>query len=151
MQDVLVQVNAIVRAKPEDTAFARPLQHFPASVSPSQQSEIRNQVLTAIRTQVQPAYVRFAKYLSAEYIPQSRKSPGIAANSDVACSASSGAEDFDAGRMRILELRESAEKALGNNFNLSEFRDAVQASSFMPSDVFEKRVKTWIAQQQKPQ
>jgi uncharacterized protein (DUF885 family) len=47
---------------------------------PQQQAEIRTEVLTAIRTQVQPAYAHFAKYLVADYIPQARKQPGIWAN-----------------------------------------------------------------------
>ena len=82
MQKVLTQVKAITSEKPEDTPFARPLQHFPASISPQQQAEIRTRLLTAIRTQVQPAYAHFANYLAADYIPKARKQPGIWANTD---------------------------------------------------------------------
>lgn len=77
MEKVLAQVNSMVSAKPEDTPFARPLQHFPAGISPRQQAEIRTQVLDAIRTQVQPAYARFAKFLVALYIPKARTDPGL--------------------------------------------------------------------------
>ncbi len=77
MQKVLAQAIAMVSTKPEDTPFARPLQHFPAAIPPAQQAEIRTAVLTAIRTKVQPAYAQFAKYLSTDYIPQARKQPGI--------------------------------------------------------------------------
>lgn len=80
MQKVLVQVNAMASAKPEDTPFAQPLQHFPAGIPPQQQGEIRTAVLTAIRTKVQPAYAHFAKFLSADYIPKARQQPGIWAN-----------------------------------------------------------------------
>jgi len=82
MQKVLAQVNAMTGIKPEGTPFAFPLQHFPSSISPQQQAEIRTALLTTIRTQVQPAYARFAKFLSAEYIPNARKEPGIWANTD---------------------------------------------------------------------
>ena len=80
MQKVLAQVNAMITAKPEDTPFAKPLQHFPANIPLGQQTEIRTAVLTAIRTKVQPAYAHFARYLTADYIPKARKQPGIWAN-----------------------------------------------------------------------
>ncbi len=82
MQKMLAQVNAMVTAKPQDTPFARPLLHFPASISARDQAQIRTVILTAIRTKVQPAYARFAKYLASDYIPKARKDPGIWANKD---------------------------------------------------------------------
>ena len=82
MQKVLAQVNAMVTAKPGDTPFARPLQHFPANIPAQQQAEIRAAVLTAIRTKIQPAYKQFALYLASDYIPKARKDPGIWANKD---------------------------------------------------------------------
>jgi uncharacterized protein (DUF885 family) len=154
MQKVSAQVNALVVAKPEDTPFALPLRRLPANIPPQQQAQIRADVLTAIRTQVQPAYAHFAKYLSAEYIPQIQKETGMQSGvvdgAADACSVSGNARNFDAGQMQILELRGAAEKALGENFNLSAFRDAVKDSSFLPPDVFEKRIQQWIAQQRKP-
>ncbi len=82
MQKVLVQVNALASAKPEETPFASPLQHFPNSISAADRAQIRTAVLTAIRTQVQPAYAHFAKYLAGQYIPHARTQPGIWANTD---------------------------------------------------------------------
>ena len=82
MQKVLAQVNALASAKQEDTPFASPLQHFPASISAADRAQIRTAVLTAIRTKVQPAYAHFAKYLAAQYIPHARTQPGIWANTD---------------------------------------------------------------------
>ncbi len=150
MQKVLSQVNEIVRAQPEDTSFARPLSHFPDGLSPQQQTDIRNQVLTVIRKQVQPAYARFSKYLSTQYIPQANSQPASTGDmSQIACSVATNAQDFDAGRSKILELRAEAEKSLGNNFNLNAFRDQVRASDSMPPDLFEKHIQQWIAQQGK--
>lgn len=82
MRKVLAQVQEMAGTKPEDTPFANPLRHFPASIPPQQQADIRNQVLTAIRTKVLPAYAHFAKYLAVDYIPQARTQPGIWANTD---------------------------------------------------------------------
>jgi uncharacterized protein (DUF885 family) len=82
MEKVLAQVNALASAKPEDTPFASPLQHFPAGISAEDRAQIRAAVLKAIRTQVQPAYAHFAKYLAAQYIPNARKQPGMWATKD---------------------------------------------------------------------
>ncbi|HEY2002247.1 MAG TPA: DUF885 domain-containing protein, partial [Acidobacteriaceae bacterium] len=77
LEKVLVQVNALAEQKPEDSPFALPLKKFPASISQTQQTEIRQQVLKAIAMQVLPAYVRFGRFLSAQYIPHGRTEPGI--------------------------------------------------------------------------
>jgi uncharacterized protein (DUF885 family) len=82
MQKVLVQVNALATGKPEDSPFASPLQRFPAGLSEQDRAQIRTAVLTAIRTQVQPAFAHFAKYLAAQYIPNARKDAGLWANKD---------------------------------------------------------------------
>jgi uncharacterized protein (DUF885 family) len=77
LEKVLVQVNTLARQKPEDSPFALPLKKFPASIPQAQQAEIRQQMLKAIATQVLPAYARFGRFLSAQYIPHGRAEPGI--------------------------------------------------------------------------
>jgi uncharacterized protein (DUF885 family) len=77
MEKVLVQVNAIANQKPEEGPFAQPLKKFPASVSATQQERIKQELLAAIAGQVAPAYVRFGKFLKAQYIPGGRNDPGI--------------------------------------------------------------------------
>jgi uncharacterized protein (DUF885 family) len=77
LEKVLVQVNTLAQQKPEDSPFALPLKKFPASIPATQQEEIRQQMLKAISTQVLPAYVRFGRFLSAQYIPHGRTEPGI--------------------------------------------------------------------------
>jgi uncharacterized protein (DUF885 family) len=77
MEKVLSQVNAIANEKPEDGPFAQPLQKFPASVSATQQARIKQETLAAIAGQVAPAYIRFGKFVKAEYIPGGRNDPGI--------------------------------------------------------------------------
>ena len=77
MEKVLVQVNSIATAKPEDSPFALPLKKFPTSVSPARQAAIRTQLLDVIGKQVLPAYTRFGRFLQAQYIPHGRAEPGI--------------------------------------------------------------------------
>jgi uncharacterized protein (DUF885 family) len=77
LEKALVQVKTLGEQKPEDSPFALPLKKFPSSISAAQQAEIRQQVLKAIVTQVLPAYARFGRFLSAQYIPHGRTEPGI--------------------------------------------------------------------------
>ncbi len=77
MEKVAVQVDTIANEKPEDTPFAAPLKKFPAGISAEQQKEFSAEILDAISKQVQPAYTRFGKYLTAVYIPHGRPEYGI--------------------------------------------------------------------------
>lgn len=77
LEKVLVQVNTIANQKPEDTQFAAPLKKLPASVSAADQQRIRTDLLDAVSKQVLPAYVRFGKFLTAEYIPAGRSEYGV--------------------------------------------------------------------------
>ena len=77
MEKVLTQVNTIANEKPQDSPFALPLKKFPASVSPEQQARIKEDLLAAIALQVNPAYVRFGKFLQTQYIPNGRNDPGL--------------------------------------------------------------------------
>ena len=82
LEKVLVQVNAISGAKPEESPFALPLKKFPASIPALDQARIKKDLLAAITQSVMPAYTRFGKFLQAQYIPAGRAEPGIWALSD---------------------------------------------------------------------
>jgi uncharacterized protein (DUF885 family) len=77
MEKVVVQVQGIAAQKPEDSPFAQPLKNFPAAVAAADRKRIREDLLNAIAAQVLPSYQRFAKFLSAAYLPNCRKEPGI--------------------------------------------------------------------------
>ncbi len=77
LEIVLKQVNAVAQVKPEDTAFAQPLKKFPAAIGAADRKRITDQTLAAIQDEVLPAYMRFAKFLTAQAIPAGRKEPGI--------------------------------------------------------------------------
>jgi uncharacterized protein (DUF885 family) len=144
MEKVLAQVNALATAKPEDTPFAGPLQRFPAAIAPSDRAQIRTAVLTAIRTQVQPAFAHFARYVAAQYIPNARKQAGAGASTDDdACKLVA----YDAAPMKILQLRAEAQKALGKNFDLRAFHDEVVEFGILPLNILQQRMEAWIQQQ----
>lgn len=82
LEKVLVQVNNVASTKPEDSPFALPLKNFPSSVSAAEQARIKGEVLDAIVKDVNPAYVRFGKFLQFQYIPNGRTDPGVWSLSD---------------------------------------------------------------------
>jgi len=82
LEKVLVQVNAIANQKPEDSPFAHPLQKFPPAINADDQARLKASVLEAIRKQVLPAYAKFARFLTATYIPAGRSEPGLWSISD---------------------------------------------------------------------
>jgi uncharacterized protein (DUF885 family) len=53
------------------------------------------------------------------------------------------------GQMKILELRDSAQKELGPKFDLRAFHDAVLDQGPLPLDVLETKITEWIKQMEK--
>ncbi len=56
---------------------------------------------------------------------------------------------YKIGELKIIELRERAEKALGDDFSIREFHDAVLLKGGLPLSVLDTRIDNWIAEQQK--
>jgi uncharacterized protein (DUF885 family) len=54
---------------------------------------------------------------------------------------------YKIGQLKILELRDRAQKALGSKFDIRAFHDQVLDSGALPLDVLDARIDAWIAQQ----
>lgn len=54
---------------------------------------------------------------------------------------------YKIGQMKIIEIRQRAEKTLGDKFNIQHFHDEVLKDGCLPLDVFEKKMDKWIASQ----
>jgi uncharacterized protein (DUF885 family) len=56
---------------------------------------------------------------------------------------------YKMGQLKILELRQRAQTALGPKFDLKAFHDVVLDSGAVPMDVLDHQVDAWIATQKK--
>ena len=56
---------------------------------------------------------------------------------------------YKMGQLKLLELKQKAQTALGPKFDIRAFHDVVLDSGALPLDVLERRVDDWIAAQKK--
>ncbi|PXW77765.1 uncharacterized protein (DUF885 family) [Blastomonas natatoria] len=61
--------------------------------------------------------------------------------------APAGAVAYKVGELRIIAMRERAEKALGDRFDIRAFHDLILAQGQLPMTLLEKTVDDWIAAQ----
>ncbi len=76
LEKVLAPTQTLAGQKAADSPFAGPFKKFPAGIPAAEQKRISAAVLEAIETQVLPAYQRFARFLSGQYIAKGRSEPG---------------------------------------------------------------------------
>ncbi|MDI6807747.1 MAG: DUF885 domain-containing protein [Candidatus Eisenbacteria bacterium] len=53
---------------------------------------------------------------------------------------------YKIGQLKIKELREKAQKELGNKFDIRAFHDELLEEGCLPLDILEKRINDWIAE-----
>ena len=58
---------------------------------------------------------------------------------------------YKMGQMKILELRDRAQRELGPKFDLRSFHDAVLDSGPLPLDVLEEKIDGWIKERKATQ
>jgi uncharacterized protein (DUF885 family) len=77
LEKALAQTQGIANQKAEESVFAQPLKKFPKTIPAADQKRIATDLIAVIQTQVLPTYQRFAKFMSAQYVPYGRKDPGV--------------------------------------------------------------------------
>jgi uncharacterized protein (DUF885 family) len=69
---VLVQLEAMVVERPEDSLFFAPVRAFPEGVAPADRERLTAAYTAAIRDEVVPAFRRLRNFVRDEYLPKTR-------------------------------------------------------------------------------
>ena len=77
LEKVVTQCESVAKPAGEANAFGQPVTRFPASISTADQKRLRDAILSAVDTQVRPAYERLAKFIQDDYAPKGRTEPGL--------------------------------------------------------------------------
>jgi prolyl oligopeptidase len=56
---------------------------------------------------------------------------------------------YKIGQLKMLELRRKAEQALGNDFDIKAFHDALLGGGALPMEILETRMNRWLSEQLK--
>jgi uncharacterized protein (DUF885 family) len=77
LEQVAKQSSALANSKPEESPFMEPAKKFPASFPAEDRTRLQQEMLGAVRDQVIPAYAKFTKFVTDEYLPHGRSDPGL--------------------------------------------------------------------------
>jgi len=72
MEKVLLQLEAIIVERPEDSPFYAPVRAFPEAIRPADRERLTASYTVAIRDAVVPAYRRLRDFVRDEYLPNAR-------------------------------------------------------------------------------
>jgi uncharacterized protein (DUF885 family) len=74
---VPAQIDRQIVAAPEQSAFYSPFKKFPADISESEQTRLKNLAKEAVATKIIPSYKNLKTYFETEYLPASFPQAGI--------------------------------------------------------------------------
>lgn len=77
LEKVTVQAQEIADATDDKSPFAQPVLKFPAGISAADQQRLREAVLKAVKSEVNPAYAKFASFVKTDYAPKGRTEMGV--------------------------------------------------------------------------
>jgi uncharacterized protein (DUF885 family) len=77
LEKVVTQSENIVTADVEKSPFAQPLAKFPDSISAADRKRLHDATIAAIRESINPAYMKFARFVRDDYAPKGRTEAGI--------------------------------------------------------------------------
>src|ERR1700691_100049 len=77
LEKVSSQAQGIADDTLDKSPFTDPLHKFPESVSEAERKQLREKIEAAVKNEVAPAYVKFAKFVREDYAPYGRLDPGI--------------------------------------------------------------------------
>ena len=77
LEKTVGQCKSIAAPAGEANVFGEPVTHFPDAVSAEERQRLHDAILTAVDSEVRPAYRKLASFLATEYAPKGRTEPGI--------------------------------------------------------------------------
>lgn len=77
LEKVAAQAQNVANATEDKGPFTEPLKNFPSSISAADQQRIRDEVLKVVKTEVNPAFARFAEFVKTDYAPKGRADMGV--------------------------------------------------------------------------
>ncbi len=79
MDNVVDQLDALIKDKAEDTLFWKPIEDMPESFSDADKARIAAEYREMIETQLMPAYRELREYVADDYMSHARDTVGLAA------------------------------------------------------------------------
>lgn len=76
LEKVSDQAQGIAGDSLDRSPFTEPLRKFPASISEADRKKLSDEIDSAVRSEVAPAYAEFAKFVRDDYAPHGRLDPG---------------------------------------------------------------------------
>src|SRR5688572_19473922 len=76
MDNVVTQLDALIKDKPEDTLFWKPVENMPESFSAADRKRITAEYRAMIGQELMPAYRELRAYVAEDYMPKTRETSG---------------------------------------------------------------------------
>ena len=77
LEKVAVQAQEIADAKEEKNPFNQPVLKFPEGIPAAEQQRLRDAVMKTVKSEVNPAYAKFAAFVKNDYAPKGRTEMGV--------------------------------------------------------------------------
>jgi len=77
LEKVSGQAQQIADDSLDHSPFTDPLRKFPDSISEAERKRLREEIESAVKNDVAPAYAKFAKFVREDYAPHGRLDPGV--------------------------------------------------------------------------
>jgi uncharacterized protein (DUF885 family) len=77
VRNMIEQVDAQLKQKPEGSPYYTPIKNFPADFSAADRARLTQQYRAAITGEIYPALTRLRDFLKSEYLPHAREGVGL--------------------------------------------------------------------------
>ena len=82
LEKVSSQAQEIADDSLDKSPFTAPLRKFPDAITEADRKRLREEIESAVKSEIGPAYGRFAKFVREDYAPHGRLDPGVCALPD---------------------------------------------------------------------